>query len=76
MCFEKYHQNIFKWGLVLKVFSKEIQLCNRNLNLMDDLRITTFFLVLKLLARVTVPHGGGGSLGPRDPKAATWARLD
>ena len=75
MCFEKYRRNIFKWGLVLKVSSKEIQLCNRNLNMMDDLR-TTIFLVLKLLARVTVPHGGGGSLGPRDPKAATWARLD
>ena len=75
MCFEKYRRNIFKCGLVLKVSSKEIQLCNRNLNMMDDLR-TTIFLVLKLLARVTVPHGGGGSLGPRDPKAATWARPD
>ena len=42
MCFEKYYRNKFKWGLVLKVFSKEIQLCNRNLNLMDGLRTTTF----------------------------------
>ena len=35
-----------------------------------------FFLVLKLFACVTVPHGGGGLLGPRDPKAATWVRSD
>ena len=38
-----YCRNIFKWGLVLKISSKEIQLCNRNLYLMDDLRTTTFF---------------------------------
>ena len=31
------------WSLVLKVSSKEIQLCNRNLYLMDGLTTTTFF---------------------------------
>jgi len=35
MSFEKYYRNIFKWGLVLKIFSKDVQLCSRNLNLMD-----------------------------------------
>jgi len=61
MCFEKYYRNIFKWDLVLKISSKEIQLCNQNLYLMDGLRTTTF-LVLKLFACATVPTVVAGQL--------------
>ena len=43
MGIEKYYRNIFKWDLVLKISSKKVQLCSRNLNLMDRLRTTIFF---------------------------------
>ena len=61
MCFEKYRRNIFKWGLVLKVSSKEIQLCNWNLNLIYGLR-TTIFLSFEVVCTCRCYRGGGGPI--------------
>ena len=43
MCLlKRYCRNICKWDLIFKVSSEKIQLCNRNLNLIDGLKTTTF----------------------------------
>ena len=49
MYFENYRRNIFKWGLILKVSSKEIYLCNRILILMLGVE-TMIISILKLCA--------------------------
>lgn len=61
MCFEKYRRNKFKWGLVLKISSKEIQLCNRNLNLIYGLR-TINFLSFEVVCTCHCYRGGGGPI--------------
>ena len=50
MCFKKYCGNIFEWDLILKVSSKEMYLYNRNLNLIDGLKIITFLNFLDIAA--------------------------